>query len=91
MRPTLLVLACLMTFTLAQNVLAIAPAQTSAAVEGQTSMTSPRAVQASFVPSPKAAAPQDGVPMSAMALLLVGLSGLTIAGGRRHDRVRSAA
>ena len=90
MRPTLLVLACLMTFSLAQNVLAVVPAQSPAAIESQSSMTSPRRVQASFVPSPKAAS-QDGVPMSAMALLLVGLSGLTIAGGRRHDRVRNAA
>jgi len=89
MRPTLLALACLCTFALAQNVLAIAPVPTDLSTGVEVSMTSPRVAQASFVASP-APLPDEGAPMSAMALLMVGLSGLTIAGGRRHDRARSA-
>ena len=90
MRQTLLALICLSTFALAQNVLAIAPSVESGPGAAKLSMTIAHVAHAGFVSNP-AGSSQEAAPMSAMALLLVGLSGLTIAGGRRHDRSRKTA
>lgn len=79
MRSTLLALACLSTFAMAQNVLAIAPLP---GLESNPTL-SPVEPASEFkaTPSPSAV---DARQPAALSLLVIGLAGLTIAGGRRE-------
>jgi len=86
MRQTLLAIACLGTFAMAQNVLAIAPAAISNK-DDATDLIGASMKAATAAPPPFVAARRHAdaaPPVSSTALLLAGLAGLTVAGGRRE-------
>jgi len=88
MRQILLALVCLSTFAAAQNVLAVVP------VAASPSLASLRAAEPSLAVDFIAAgssSPEEGAPAGMMALMVAGLTGLTIAGARRHDRASRSA
>ena len=92
MRQLALALACLCTLAMAQNVLAIAPSP--AVVEDARpgaafSMRAAEATGGTRVGTARRTEPTP--PMSATALLWVGLAGLTAAGGRRERLPGEAA
>ena len=88
MRQILLGLVCLSTFAAAQNVLAIAPAHE---MQGEASLSAAgSSFDVDFV-SAETSYGRESAPAGTMALMVAGLAGLTIAGGRRHERGRNPA
>jgi hypothetical protein len=84
MRRLLLLIVCTVPLAAAQTVLAIAPAP---GPSGLVSMHAPMTTEAVFVSAPHA--PGAGAaPVGSTAMLVAGLAGLTIAGGRRRERLQ---
>ena len=88
MRQIVLALTCLATFAMAQNVLAIAPAPITGDEQARLvdlAMHAPERTSAGPAPLVTAHRHADTAPpVSSTALLLAGLAGLTVAGGRRE-------
>lgn len=77
MRQALLTIACLSVLALTQNVLVVSPEPGTASGSTET--------VASVSAEPAMAAVVQAPPTASTALLLAGLVGLTVAGGRRPE------
>ena len=86
MRQILLALICLSTFAAAQNVLAVVPVTPSQASLRAAEPT----LAVDFVAADRSYG-DDGPPAGTMALMVAGLAGLTVVGGRRHERASRSA